>query len=154
MNITEIEIVNAIRDSIKKPKIYVLENEYQLLSAHNIFSSLLPPEDQPPKKVVGKIDLLFKYKSSIYGCEIKNNLPTKQDAFWHSLKILGYCTYYKFQTGKTIKPAVMIPFDNITLESQYVCSSLKVKLFGYYKKDGEIKIQEISEKPIWHQSKQ
>jgi hypothetical protein len=153
MKITEQLIIDSIKENKSYPKIEIAESEFQLISAHNVLSSCLPPEQQPPKKTIGKIDIIFKYRSNMYGCEIKNNLPSKEQAFWHSLKIIGYCSYYKFQTGKTIKPSVMIPFDNITLEMQYVCSSLKIKLFGFYEKDKKIIVQEISDKPIWHQSK-
>jgi hypothetical protein len=151
MNITEVQLVEAIRNN--QNKIKIIEHEFRLLSAHNIFLSMLDDSEKPPVRTVGVMDLIFKFKNKIYGCEIKSIYPTKQDAFWHSLKIIGYCSYYKFQTGNSLNPAIMIPFETITLEIQYVCSDLKVKLFGYFEKDNEIHIQEISDKPIWHQSK-
>lgn len=79
----------------------------------------------------GRIDLIFRYRAKNYIAEIKcSNYEGSQD-FFNSLKVLGYCEYFKFQTGlRDYYPAIILPKDKVTLEVKIICTKLKIKIFS------------------------
>lgn len=91
--------------------------------------------------VIGRIDVIFKYNKKTYIGEIKY-MKALSD-FWEAMKVIGYCEYYKWQTGTSnVFPAVLIPIESVKLEHQIVANKLKIKIFvieklnnGYLVKD-------------------
>lgn len=92
----------------------------------------------------GRIDLLFRYKSKNYACEIKYRKSGTGELF-DALKVLGYATYYNYQAETTgsdfrVKPAIMMPNNHIKLEHVIICTRLDITLFGIEENDGEYKL--------------
>ena len=96
------------------------------------------------KNVVGRIDLIFRWKSKEYAAEVKY-IPFKGNGdFWDALKILGYCELYKWEYKKMIHPAIIIPIDKIKLEHKIVANKLKIGLFGIKKEKHQFKMIPIN----------
>lgn len=91
-------------------------------------------------KHFGRIDVIFRYKSTDYCGEIKYE-PHYNDDFWDAMKILGYTTYYRWQLecngGESHhKPAILMPLNRIKLQHKIIAGRLGIALFGIVK-EGE-----------------
>jgi hypothetical protein len=99
-------------------------------------------------KIIGKIDLLFKFKKKLYCGEIKWTIP--RNDFWSALKVVGYCAYYNWQNETwggfdAGFPAILIPKKHIKLEHKIVANNLKIALFGIIEtKDGEYLLENVN----------
>ena len=111
-------------------------------------------ENQSHGGAIGRIDVIFRYKGRIYAGEIKYKREEDGTDFWDALKIIGYTTYYKWQTGSTnIFPAILMPANKIKLEHQLIAGMLHVKLFGIKEKGNTFWFIPIGDKPYWKQEK-
>jgi len=133
-------------------KTEIINSEFCLYNANHIvssaFNALIPTH--PPKCVIGKIDVIFRHRGSVYVAEIKN-IPNgkRQSSLWEATKILAYAKYLEFQLGKKklmgkkYKPAIIIPQKEATTEARIVTGSLGITLFGYKKLGDSYKMEEI-----------
>jgi hypothetical protein len=99
-------------------------------------------EDVKKPKIIGRIDLIFRYKSHNYVCEIKYyNFDNSE--FWDALKVLGYTKYYNWKNNCNFRPAIMIPKDHIKLEHFMISNELDIKLFGISEKGKEFIVEDV-----------
>lgn len=91
---------------------------------------------------IGKIDLLFRFSSVDYVCEVKY-YPFNNSEFWDCLKVLGYCHYYNWQHDAKRKPCVMLPKDKIKLEHFLTAQKLELDIFGITKQEDGYEIEKI-----------
>lgn len=134
----------------------VLATEEPLFSAVQVITkdtSFSLPEKTNTNGVIGRIDVLFKYRSTNYVCEIKDG-DSEGHSFWYATKALAYCEYYKWQTDNThFRPAVIVPLQNLKLEHQLISGKLDIKLFVFtLRDDGFFIIKEVSDLPHWKQN--
>lgn len=115
----------------------IIQKEFALFPAFRVFQMQSGEYGDTDYKFFGRIDFIISYKSKLYAVEVKY-YPFSSSEFWDALKILGYTEYFMFQTGmKDVRPAIFMPIDNIKLEHQYICSRLKITLFGIIKNNSE-----------------
>lgn len=156
MRVTEKIIHNLLlkdADSLLK-KLSVAYNEFRLLSATDLLRREVL-EGYEEGVVIGRIDVILKYRGRTYITEIKYDRPTNCSSdFWESLKILGYTEYYKWQTGqKSVTPAIIVPLHSIKLEQQIIAGALGLAVFAVYEENGKVKLKLVDERPIWKQDK-
>ena len=155
MKINERKIHSMLLENADKllKNLSVSASEFKLISANDILRREVI-EGYEKGVVIGKIDLILRYKKSQYVTEIKYNDETNGSPdFWSSLKVLGYCEYYKWQTGivRKIKPAVIVPIHSVRLEQQIIAAKLGVTIFAFYEDGGVYKLKLLSDIPIWKQ---
>jgi len=136
------------------PKCDVIVVEYPLHSANDLLKGnfyLKNDINNLRYKSIGRIDIIFKTKRIVYCGEIKwSNEPNYN--FWNSLKIIGYTSYFKWQTSNgqllrndvfrhTIKPAILMPEKSIKLEHELVSRDCKVALFGIIELENGFKLK-------------
>lgn len=115
----------------------VIKHEFILGDARNllkrdVYDLISLGEKNTGAGVIGRIDTIFKYRGNVYIGEIKY-MKAAND-FWDAMKVLGYCEYFKWQTGMNhVKPAILMPFTSIKLEHQIVANKLKFKIFAIEK---------------------
>ena len=115
----------------------VIQKEFSLYPAYRVFQIQAGDFGNSEYKSFGRIDFVMNYKKHTYVVEVKY-YPYSSGEFWDAMKVLGYTEYFMFQTGmKDIKPAIFMPVENIKLEHQYICSRLKITLFGIVKNEEE-----------------
>lgn len=121
--------------------LFFIEEEYRLYPATDILQRDFYGFDENYKRLlntrqIGRIDLLFRYKSTLYAGEIKYQ-PYQGGDFWDALKIIGYTRYLKFQAPQlgNVKPAIFMPQDRIKLEHQILAGQLEILLLGITNKD-------------------
>ena len=90
-------------------------------------------------QVIGRIDVLFRYRTRLYAGEIKFQ-PYEGHDFWDALKIIGYCSYYNWQIGldpnrEIAHPAILMPMNRIKLEHKIVSGQNEIALFGIVKNE-------------------
>lgn len=139
------------------PRSVYLDHEFRLLKAQDVLSREMYEEfgsiGHKKRMCIGRIDLIFRYKSTNYAAEIKYQKGCASD-FWDALKIIGYTEYYRWQTDDSdIKPAIIIPLNKIKLEHQIIAGRSGIALFGVNKKSGEYTMKKISDEPLWRQLK-
>jgi len=112
----------------------ILTTEFRLYEPYSLFKSEIRGiYDKSVKEVIGKIDVIFKYRQRTYTGEIKWTIP--RNDFWDAMKIIGYNIYYNWQNetwggfGRAY-PAILIPIKHIKLEHKIVANKLKISLFG------------------------
>lgn len=124
-----------------------IHHEYTLGNASSIIrGDIRKSKDKESKvygaSVIGRIDVIFKYRRKTYIGEIKY-MKNRSD-FWEAMKVIGYCEYYKWQTENTdVFPAVLIPIESIQLEHQIVANKLKIKIFAIEKTDNGYIVKDI-----------
>ncbi len=155
MKINERKIHSMLLENADKllKNLSVSASEFKLISANDILRREVI-EGYEKGVVIGKIDLILRYKKSQYVTEIKYNDETNGSPdFWSSLKVLGYYEYYKWQTGivRKIKPAVIVPIHSVRLEQQIIAAKLGVTIFAFYEDGGVYKLKLLSDIPIWKQ---
>lgn len=137
----------------------LVASEFSLFPAYDVLRATSFNEDVRGSGAFGRIDLVFHYRNKTYVAEIKfyknegSKKPTGE--FWDALKVLGYCAYFKFQTGQTsgVFPAIIMPIESIRLEHQHIASALNIKLFGIKALRGEYKLVTLTDEPYWKQFK-
>lgn len=134
-----------------------LGKEIALLPAYHLlfrdtYEDIIFGENKFLKKShIGRIDLKFKYKSTVFLAEIKYE-KLKNSDFWDALKIIGYTAYYKWQFNDShVKPAIIMPAKKIKLEHQVVASRLGLSIFGVKENKGFFHMFKLSDEPYWKQ---
>ena len=126
-----------------------IDTEYRLYPAYNTLQAdFYNPIKPISSKTIGRIDLIFVFRGRKYIGEIKW-MPESCNNLWDTLKVLGYCEYYKFQNQLTLEdnkvyPAILMPTKKIRLEEKIVAGRLKIALFGIEKKGEDYKITPIN----------
>lgn len=115
---------------------------YEMLS-REVQELLLFEPEKARVKPVGRIDLIFRHKSTTFCVELKL-IDYSTSNFWDSLKILGYTALYNWQHKTNHKPAIVIPRKKVKLEHHIIANKLKFTIFGITKRNEEyiIKIVE------------
>ncbi len=148
--------------TISNKKASFLDHEVSVHKAHYVFTKEItytPVDDENEVSIekyrenlkgsFGRIDTILYYRTSTYCCEIKGTQSPNQ--FFDALKVLGYTAYYNWENSAHAKPAIIMPFEHITIEHQIMSGKLNILLIGY-KLDGEhYKLTEIGDTPIWKQ---
>ena len=148
---------------IGKYKMNIVDNEVSIHRAHSVFTkdlTLIPVNDEEEctteesrlslKGSFGRIDVVFYYRSKAYCGEIK--CTQSQTQFFDALKVLGYTEYYNWENDTNFKPAIIIPFDKITIEHQIMAGRLKILLIGFKEGGDGYKLMEVGDTPIWKQN--
>jgi len=80
---------------------------------------------------IGRIDVVFRFRSKEYCGEIKY-YPYSSGEFWDAIKVVGYTTYYNMckKQEKFYHPAILMPMDKITVENMMIANKLKIAIFG------------------------
>lgn len=126
----------------------VIKHEFILGDARNllkrdVYDLMSSGENSGGAGVIGRIDTIFKYKGCMYVGEIKY-MKAPND-FWDAMKVLGYCEYFKWQTGMSyVKPAVLMPLKSIKLEHQIVSNRLKFKIFAIEKSGNKYLLKDMT----------
>lgn len=150
-------ITDALKSKINVPRFFsVIGTQIPLYSAVQVLTkdtSLTFPEKPTTSGIIGRIDVIFKYKSTNYICEIKDCFK-ESGSFWYATKALAYTEYYKWQVeSNDFKPAVLIPLKGLKLEHQLIAGRLDIKLFIYsIQSDGMINIKPVDDTPYWKQN--
>ena len=89
-------------------------------------------------KPIGRIDLVFSYRSKLYVAEVKYHNPTD---FWDATKVIAYTAYYNYQNEirdgfDRAHPAIFVPIKKIKLAHKIVANRLNCVIFGIEYKDG------------------
>ena len=98
-------------------------------------------EGAPRRGFIGRIDLVFQYRSKLWVGEIKYQ-PYEGKDFWDALKVIGYCHYYNWQNEdyigvqKTARPCIFMPASRIKLHWQIIANKIGIVIFGISEKDG------------------
>ena len=104
------------------------------------------------KGVIGRIDLIVRFKGKNYACEVKwSNIKGERNTseFWDSLKVLGYAEYYNWQNNynwrnnSKLLSAIVLPKKHYRLEHFIVANRLKIKTFGVSKHKDSFLIEEV-----------
>ena len=111
------------------------------------------PEGISPSGIIGKIDVMFRYRATNYICEIKDCYKDT-GSFWYATKALAYTEYYKWQIDSNdYKPAVLIPLQGLKLEHQLIAGRLDIKMFVFLvASNGTINIKPVDDTPYWKQN--
>ena len=128
-----------IKNPDTKP-IHLVKSEARLYAPYYLFERNFRDDfsDSVEKKekagsVIGKIDIVFKYRQTLYAGEIKY-FDSRND-FWAAMKVVAYTTYFNWQ-NETLgsfdicHPAILIPKGSIRLEHQLICNKLRIVLFS------------------------
>lgn len=126
-------------------------HEYSLYPAFDVLKKHLMPDEQITSKNFGRIDFIFEYKKTRYVAEVKY-YPFSSGEFWDAMKVVGYTSYYKFQTGQKdrVKPAIIMPIKSVSLEHQYVAADLGITIFAIEEYRGGFKMKKLEKKPYWY----
>ena len=115
---------------------YPLFDALDLLKRETFLSGL--GEQKRGIRHIGRIDLLFSYRSRFYAAEIKYHNPTD---FWDATKILAYTAYYNYQNEimegfDLAHPAIFVPLNGVKLAHKITANKLKIVIFGIEFKNG------------------
>lgn len=138
------------KKKVRVNSLILLQTEVRLYPPFTLLSRDFYTTDEAVKKIerrncIGRIDVLFRYKGTLFAGEIKYMLP--RNSFWEALKVIGYVAYYNWQNEisnayEYAKPALLIPHKHIRLEHKIVANKLDLLLFGITKlPNGEYSIQ-------------
>lgn len=134
------------------PRCYLIRAEKPLYKAQQllerqVYSRMIYNSDYTYGNVdvIGRIDLIFKYKGCLYAVEVKFNDKFTNYEFWDALKIVGYTEYLNWQDEpiKKFKPAVMIPKNKIKLEHRIVAGKLDLTIFAIVVENGKYKVERL-----------